>query len=366
MDQSIIKKFEMRENLYLINPHLNEEEKLTLLRHWKEMNLSEHIFLCSSGTSSGTKVKSYAISYDSLFNNARAVNEFIKGDQNDTWLLSLPYYHIGGLSILARCFLEGQEYLSLERRWDPFIFMKFLQSNLVHFISLVPTQVFDVVNNQLSCPPHVKGVFVGGDFLSNTLAEMAFKLGWPIIKTYGMTEVCSQIASSFWQSSNNGFLQVLNAHNVHLRSDEVFISSSCMYSYEMILDNENFLISKAPKLLPLPDRVEVLELNNKVFIKPLGRIGSEFKSKGRLYNFFELKERVDKILIKYKVKNNVELCLKDHDREGKVLEIVSEESVTNIHFIIEEINNAIPKSIKIDDLKVVPALKRTSIGKFKK
>jgi len=55
--------------------------------------------------------KAVEISVSNLFNNFKAVSEFIDLRENDTWLASLPFYHIGGFAIIARSLFAGSPLL---------------------------------------------------------------------------------------------------------------------------------------------------------------------------------------------------------------------------------------------------------------
>jgi len=63
------------------------------------------LMLFTSG-SSGTP-KCVPISFNNLFSSAKSADEFINHNTNDVWLASLPFYHIGGFSIITRTVLSG-------------------------------------------------------------------------------------------------------------------------------------------------------------------------------------------------------------------------------------------------------------------
>ena len=230
MANTIVEMIEQDQNIYLIPPYLDEKTSESLMTIWKNLKLRNHVFLCSSGTSSGTRIKSYALSKDALFANARAVNEFLNVTSNDVWMQSLPSYHVGGLSIIFRTIAANNKRVEWYSKWNPFKFYEFLLSENINYCSIVPTQLYDLVKNKLSSPPGLKGIFVGGDFMSEALANKALQLNWPIIQTFGMTEVCSQLASSYYQNINNGLLDILPVHNVFSDNENFRVFSPCLFT----------------------------------------------------------------------------------------------------------------------------------------
>jgi O-succinylbenzoic acid--CoA ligase len=63
----------------------------------------------------------------------------------------------------------------------------------VTLTSLVPTQLERLLQNDRFPPESLRAVLLGGAPPSRALLERALRLGWPIRKTYGMTETCSMV-----------------------------------------------------------------------------------------------------------------------------------------------------------------------------
>jgi O-succinylbenzoic acid--CoA ligase len=81
-------------------------------------------------------------------------------------------------------------------KWNPERIHKVIKDSKITLASMVPTQVFDLIQAKLKSPPCLRVVIVGGGFLSETLYTEARKWGWPLLPSYGMTETCSQIATA--------------------------------------------------------------------------------------------------------------------------------------------------------------------------
>jgi len=156
--------------------------------------------------------------------SAQAVNVWLGVDQNSKWGLALPIDHVGGFAILARVFQAGCGLAELYGKWDAEKFHRWISDEGVTHVSLVPTQVHDLVAASLQAPEKLKAVVVGGGRLSETLGQAARDLGWPVLASYGMTEAGSQIAT---QSMNDlskpvrdGDLEILPIWQVESAADD--------------------------------------------------------------------------------------------------------------------------------------------------
>lgn len=122
---------------------------------------------------------------------AVAVNDLRPGDR---WLLSLPIWHVGGLSVLFRCLCAGATVVipavgealaaSLERY-------------AVTHVSLVPTQLKRLLS-MTTAPAGVdrlRVILLGGAPIPRAVLGEAVARGWPVCATYGLTEMTSQVAT---------------------------------------------------------------------------------------------------------------------------------------------------------------------------
>lgn len=188
-------------NQMLINPRSSERDKkdqYELKIKFEEIYGDKNYFLIpSSGSSSATNesVKLIALQQEAILNSATRVNAFFNLDKahgTSNFGCVLPTFHIGGLGIYARSFLaKGRVF---EQSWKPDELRLWLETNQIHVLSLVPTQVFDIVQRKIFAPAPLKVVFIGGAKLSEDLRQKIEILGWPVVETYGMTETGSMIA----------------------------------------------------------------------------------------------------------------------------------------------------------------------------
>ncbi len=135
-------------------------------------------------------------------NSARAAVRRLDLSHEDRWSWCLPSNHVGGLSILWRNALIGATtqvvpqgvVLSdwLSERAD---------SEAPTVVSLVPTQLKDLLALGTVPPASLHSVIVGGAALSHDLLSRALASGWPIRTTYGMTETASMVTlSEVWSN----------------------------------------------------------------------------------------------------------------------------------------------------------------------
>jgi O-succinylbenzoic acid--CoA ligase len=147
-------------------------------------------------TSGSTGVpRRIVLSKKSLLISAAAVNAHLGVDEGSVWGLCLPWWHVGGLGVIARSY-EARAGLSLfSSRWNAVECLSWLRGKLVTHLSLVPTQVHDLISLGLRAPDTLQAIVVGGGRLENSLGRRARDLGWPVLSSYGMTEAGSQIAT---------------------------------------------------------------------------------------------------------------------------------------------------------------------------
>ncbi len=349
-------KFNQKENQFLHH----ERFKDIALKIKRELDfLENHFFLFSSGTTSKDP-KGYAVSEEALFANAQAVNEFFNLTQDDVWGLTLPWFHIGGLSVIARAHLLNAKLVDLTGKWNPHSWVEKLHQEKVTITTVVPTQIYDVVKNQLKAPPTLKFIIVGGDFLSNELAGRAIDLGWPVIKTFGMTEVCSQLASS--KTITPPSLEILPIHQIKIDADKrLWVKSKAMYTLEFIFKNEIVSTTNAKDrcdqegYFPTNDLVEWKdkELNH------LGRIDDLIKINGRLTSVNALKDQLYTFALKNNLYGHLELTIVDNPRSSKSIEILHDKEFDQ-KSLIEYFSPSVITFRKVDTFV------RTDLGKLKK
>jgi O-succinylbenzoic acid--CoA ligase len=151
--------------------------------------------LFTSGTS-GTP-KGALLSRPAFVDAAHASAERLGWRGGDRWLLAMPLAHVGGLSVLVRTLIARKTLvLGPEGSFDPAAHIELVSRERVTLVSLVPTQLAALVRLERRCPPSIRAVLLGGAACPPRVLECAVGLGYPIHTTYGLTEMCAQVATS--------------------------------------------------------------------------------------------------------------------------------------------------------------------------
>jgi len=112
----------------------------------------------------------------------------------DRWLLSLPLYHVGGLAILVRCALAGAAVAVPDP--DASLSASLDATGATH-ASLVATQLRRLLDARGGpSPQRVRGILLGGGPLPGALLRRGHTRGWPLLTSYGSTEMASQVTTT--------------------------------------------------------------------------------------------------------------------------------------------------------------------------
>jgi O-succinylbenzoic acid--CoA ligase len=166
-----------------------------------EQVVSENIILDKEASvifTSGTKgiPKGVILTNGNYYYSALASNSNIELAAGDCWLLSLPLYHVGGLSILHRCALAGAS-VYVSHRFDCQEIDSLIDASKITHLSLVPTMMQRLIESRGDepMPETVKVILLGGAQAPKKVVEKIRQFRLPVLTTYGMTESASQITS---------------------------------------------------------------------------------------------------------------------------------------------------------------------------
>lgn len=135
------------------------------------------------------------LSRESLLLSAAVVNRHLGVGERDVWGLALPLHHVGGFGVVARAFEAGARVAAFPGRWDAAAFAEWVGRERVSHLSLVPTQVHDLLTAGCRAPSALRTLVVGGGRLAEAAGRRARALGWPVLASFGMTEAGSQVAT---------------------------------------------------------------------------------------------------------------------------------------------------------------------------
>ena len=150
------------------------------------------VIIFTSGSTS--KPRAVELSFKTLSDASEIQNKFLCHSTGDKWLASLPFYHIGGFSIIIRSLLLKSSIvfpLSLGSKDLCSTILKFKPE----YISVVGTQLKEMLDTGFAPPGNIKHILVGGGFTSAALIKRAIDNGWRISRVYGSTETAAFVAA---------------------------------------------------------------------------------------------------------------------------------------------------------------------------
>ena len=146
------------------------------------------LLICSSGSEGN--VKAVQLSIKAMFSHAAAVNEHLGVTSADTWLICLPFYHVGGLAIPFRCLAAGASFL-ITPDADPGEINARIDRGNATIISVVPSQLRVMLEERKyeAYPASLRAIIVGGGPVPEELIERCPQA----LPTYGLSESGSML-----------------------------------------------------------------------------------------------------------------------------------------------------------------------------
>lgn len=181
-------------------------------------------YLMTSGSTSAPKMCVHSIG--SHYCNAKASNKFLQYTQDDAWLLSMPLFHVSGISIVFRTLIAKATIVlaSKDNAND-------ILSHKVTHLSCVNTQLQRLLKAPQTLKP-LKVILLGGSAPSSDLVNKAKNLKLPLHTTYGLTEMASQVATS---ENANGSLKVLDCAEVKIGAgNQILVRGQSLFSGYLI------------------------------------------------------------------------------------------------------------------------------------
>ncbi len=169
----------------------NNNPQTTL--HTQKFNLKNIALIMFTSGSSG-KQKAVVHTFNNLFCSVSALNNFAKLSNDDVWLASLPFYHIGGFMIPVRALLSGATVAFPDSPGTDDVVAALEKFQPSH-ISFVPTTLQRMIDRSVHPNKNLKYLFLGGGPTEKQLLSRAIENSWPVVKVYGSTETCSMAAA---------------------------------------------------------------------------------------------------------------------------------------------------------------------------
>lgn len=183
------------------------------LSPWRPDNLAT--MTLTSGTTGVAKAAVH--SFAAHLHSAAAVTRLMAVTAHDSWLLSLPMFHVSGLGILWRWLLAGAS-LVVDHQQDLFAALE--RSSVA---SLVPTQLWRLLNRPV-IPPGLRAVLLGGATIPAELTRRAEAAGIRCWCGYGMTESASTVCAG--RADGSGAVgELLAGQTLRLVDGEIWLRS---------------------------------------------------------------------------------------------------------------------------------------------
>jgi len=331
-----------------------------------KLKVKDWCFFQTSGSEG--KRKWVGLTKESLLISARAVNMHFGVTERDHWLLALPIYHVGGFGVLARAFVSGSQVSKLEGKWHAAAFVQKCVDVGATLVSLVPTQVFDLVAAELRAPQSLRVVLVGGGAMSSEVEQAAKRLGWPLRRTYGMTETASQIASQTLE--DGGEMEVLPIWDLRIDDEGVLtVRGEALakgYASEEAGKWQWQPIS-AESGLRTRDRVELWTHGTRRLLRFRGRETGTLKILGELVYLGAIQERIEALMLQMSLhQGEAVVCdVPDARKEARLVLAVSGMPKTIAETLLASLNQELRAFEQVEQTMAVPMIPRSELGKVR-
>ncbi|MCP5062210.1 MAG: acyl--CoA ligase [Ignavibacteriae bacterium] len=150
------------------------------------------LMMYSSGSTGNPKC--VQLTFNNLFESVKSLQSLVSQDKDDVWLATLPFYHIGGFSILMRSLLSGQTVVFPKSTSGKDLVKSFTEYKPTYF-SIVPTMLKKILEEKTNPWKGLKNIFIGGGSLNTEDVVKAINLGFPLVGVYGSTETASMVTA---------------------------------------------------------------------------------------------------------------------------------------------------------------------------
>jgi len=188
----------------------------------KTLPNEQNLIMIPTGGSSG-KIKFAIHTWETLMSSVRGFQEYFQVEQINSFCV-LPLYHVSGLMQFMRSFTTGGNLAILPSYKNIFDKKEWNINPNEFFISLVPTQLQNLLQNTeiANWLSNFQTVLLGGAAAWEELFDAARKYQIKLAPTYGMTETASQVATlkpEDFLAGNNSNGQVLPHAKIILQNE---------------------------------------------------------------------------------------------------------------------------------------------------
>ena len=353
--------------LWLTPPNLSpwQTEALARIRE-RVPNDPDVVWVLSSGTESVNQVKCLGLTREAILASAAAVNEHLRANARDRWLVAIPQYHVGGFAIAARAHLS-QSAVDRLPEWSAQNFVDACARFGTTLCSLVPTQVHDLVAAGVRAPETLRAIVVGGGALDPNLYLKARALGWPTLPSYGLTETASQVATASLTARADHFpsLEVLPHAEIELREGRVYVRATSLAHLRAVANELGDVVVTDPREDGWLVTEDLAEWSEGHRLTILGRRDDVVKVLGVLVSVPQVQSD---LLARVDDPARVVVLAAPDARAGAVLMAFTDSAadLNGIARAVEAHNLTVAGPQRIANVVWVPEIPRTSLGKVRR
>ena len=327
-------------------------------------------------TSGSTGGRSHVVhTCSGLMAAGRAVNRWLGLRATDVFLCPLPLVHVGGFGMWMRARLCGARFVVSQGKWDAATFVRRVHEEKATVVSLVPTQVHDIVCAGLPCPPALRLAVVGGGHLLTELESESRQLGWPVLGSFGMTETCGQIATDHpdmadpgpgwvpvidgWEA-RSGCDGLLETRGPGLLAGRVAKEGTHWRYVPVKLDDEGWFATE--------DKAQIMEFGGRTWLRPLGRRDDAIKIRGELVSLSAAATELEGLARGLGLASGLVTVIDQPDpRTGARLVLVGEpDARERLPELAELFNRRAPAYARIENTMIIEEIPRSALGKLRR
>lgn len=312
-----------------------------------------------------------------LLESARLVCGWLGLGPGDRMLGVIQLHHVGGVGMVARSRVSGAA-LELELgRWDAERFARRCEADAITVVSLVPTQVFDLVRRSFKAPHSLRAVVVGGGALDSELESEARHLGWPVLASFGMTETASMVATERpgLHAPGAGWLPLIDGWEAW--ADEggaLRVRGPSLFSGHLVAEEGNtWRFEPAPLAgdgwFVTADLAEVrADAAGRLWLRPLGRADDQVKIRGELVSLATAQRELEGLArgLGLDPRRLAVIDLPD-ERTGARLVLAAESDLAaDLDRLAAQFNRRAPAYARLEGRALVDALPRSALGKLRR
>ena len=328
------------------------------------------LLMYSSGSTGNPKC--VELTFENLYSATVAFNAYINCVSKDIWLASLPFYHIGGFSIITRALINGNKVV-IPKSFSVKDLLKSFNETKPSYFSVVPTVMQRIFDSKIKPWANLKTVFIGGGPVPEKLIDFGIEKKWPITKVYGSTETSAMVTAiginelkdkpfSVGKPLHNVSIEIINENKNIVQNreiGEVVIESESVAKQYLNYNGNSKIVDKKF----YSNDLGYIDEEGFLFIK--GRKDDMIISGGENINLTEIEEYIKTIDI---VKDCTTLKIEDITWGESYILIVSVSNNKNSfkEIIANKLKGNFAKYKHPKDIFVIDKIPRNELGKVMK